>query len=385
MHIVIAPDSFKESLSSSAVACAIEEGFRAMLPDASFQKIPLADGGEGTTEAIISANHGECIHVPTKNPLGSPITAFYGRFDKTSAVIEVAQASGLELLPKELRDPGRTSSYGTGLLLKAALDEGAKHIIIGLGGSATNDAGVGLLHALGAVFLDEQGQSIELNAEGLGALHSIHLENLDPRLSAVTIDVACDVDNPLYGEEGASFVFGPQKGGTKEQLALLDSHLHHFADLTKKQFGFDYAMMPGAGAAGGLGWALITFCNAHMRPGIDIVAEAVDLKKHIAACDLVVTGEGRLDGQTIRGKAPIGVAGIARSLGKPVLAIGGSVVDNVDAVYSLGIDAVMSTVSSPCSLEDCLLKARNNVTEAARRAARLLLLGKKLGASKGPF
>ncbi len=291
-HIVICPDSFKESLSASDAAEAIEAGFRRIIPDAKYTRIPMADGGEGTVQSMVDALGGSIVPITVTGPLGEQVEAFFGiSGDGQTAVIEMAAASGLHLVPIEQRNPLLTSSYGTGELILAALDKGVSHIIIGLGGSATNDGGTGMLSALGARLLDGAGIELSPGGGALGKLNTLDLSDLDPRIKSVQIDVACDVDNPLCGPEGASAVFGPQKGATKEMVTELDANLSHYAAIVKGCLNRDIATLPGAGAAGGLGASLAGICNGNLRPGIEIVIDTVCLHHYLADADLVVTGE----------------------------------------------------------------------------------------------
>ena len=302
MKIVIAPDSYKESLSALEVATAIELGFREIWPEAEYVKIPVADGGEGTVEAMVAAMQGHLVHVDVTGPLGNTIQAFYGLSgDERSAFIEMAAASGLEQVPANLRDPLKTTSWGTGELMRHALDAGVEHIIIGIGGSATNDGGAGMVQALGARLLDAQDEDIAHGAMGLESLTRIDISQLDPRLAGCRIEVACDVTNPLIGKEGASAVFGPQKGATAEMIPRLDRALTHYAQLIARDLDVNVLELAGGGAAGGMGAALYAFCGAQLRRGIEIVTDALRLDACVADADLVVTGEGRIDSETIHG------------------------------------------------------------------------------------
>lgn len=384
MKIVIAPDSYKESLSAAEVALAIEAGFREVFPDACLSRMPVADGGEGTVEAMVAATGGRRVAVPVTGPLGLPVEAFYGLTgDGATAVIEMAAASGLALVPPARRNPLLTTSFGTGELIRAALDAGARHLIIGIGGSATNDAGAGMLQALGVTLLDGAGQALGPGGGALGALAQIRLDGLDPRLAACDIEVACDVDNPLTGERGASAVFGPQKGATPAMVQHLDANLAHFAAVLQQTLGVAVADVPGAGAAGGMGAALLGVLGARLRPGIEIVTAALGLEAAVAEADLVIVGEGRLDAQSLRGKAPLGVARIARRHGKPVIAIAGGLGRDVAALQAHGVDASFSVVREPCSLEDALANAADNLRAAARNIAAVLRIGGGLSAGRG--
>lgn len=379
MKIVIAPDSYKESLSALEVATAIEQGFREIWPDADYVKIPVADGGEGTVEAMVAATAGRLVHVNVTGPLGSSVQAFYGLSgDARSAFIEMAAASGLALVPVGSRDPLKTTSRGTGELIRHALDAGVEHIVIGIGGSATNDGGAGMVQALGARLLDAQNNDIAHGGAGLEALARIDISQLDARLAACRIEVACDVTNRLTGKEGASAVFGPQKGATPEVVARLDRALTHYAQLISRDLDVNVLELAGGGAAGGMGAALYAFCGAQLRSGIEIVTDALHLDAWVADADLVVTGEGRIDSQTIHGKVPVGVANVAKRYNKPVIGIAGSLTPDVGIVHDHGIDAVFSVIYTICTLEDALKNAKENVRMTARNVAATLNAGQQL-------
>ncbi|EME8860478.1 glycerate kinase [Enterobacter mori] len=376
MKIVIAPDSYKESLSALEVATAIERGFREIFPSANYVKLPVADGGEGTVEAMVAATQGRIIHVPVTGPLGEPVEGFYGLSgDDQSAFIEMAAASGLELVPPSQRNPLKTTSWGTGELIRHALDAGVKHIIIGIGGSATNDGGAGMVQALGAKLLNAAQKPVGLGGGELATLAHIDLTGLDKRLKACRIEVACDVTNPLTGEEGATAVFGPQKGATPEMIVTLDNALAHYAQVIARDLDIDVLNLSGGGAAGGMGAALYAFCGAQLRQGIEIVTDALQLADQVADADLVITGEGRIDSQTIHGKVPVGVAKVAKRFNKPVIGIAGSLTADVGVVHKHGIDAVFSVIYTICSLEDALENASENVRMAARNIAAALKVG----------
>ncbi|WP_407331430.1 glycerate kinase [Enterovibrio sp. 27052020O] len=373
MKIVIAPDSYKESLSAMDVATAIECGFRRVMEDVEIVKLPMADGGEGTVQSLVDATGGHIVDVSVTDPLGLPVDGFFGLLGTgETAVIEMAAASGLHLVPSAQRNPLQTTSYGTGELIKAALDHGAKHLIVGIGGSATNDGGAGMAQALGVKLLDKDGNAIGYGGGSLASLHSIDMTDIDPRLASIKLEVACDVDNPLCGEKGASAIFGPQKGATPSMVDTLDANLSHYADVIKAQLNQDVKNSAGAGAAGGMGAALLGLFNAELRPGINIVMDAVDLSAHVKDADLVITGEGRIDSQTIHGKTPIGVARCAKQFGVPVIGIAGSITQDSVVVYDHGIDALFSVVSGACTLEDALANAKENVELTAENVARMI-------------
>ena len=374
--IVIAPDSYKESLSALEVAQAIEAGFRQVFPAAEYVLVPVADGGEGTVDAMVAATAGRREVVAVSGPLGEPVEAFYGLTgDGDTAVIEMAAASGLALVPPDRRNPLLTSSRGTGELIRAALDAGARRFILGIGGSATNDGGAGMVQALGARLLDLEGRELDGSGGDLARLERIDVSALDPRLAECRIEVACDVDNPLTGARGASAVFGPQKGATPEMVQVLDANLARLARIVGRDLGVAVDTVPGAGAAGGMGAAMLAFFGATLKPGIEIVTAAVDLDTHVRDADLVITGEGRIDFQTVHGKTPIGVARVAKRHGKPVIGIAGSLGAEVGVVHAHGIDAVFSVLGKPCTLDEALRDAAANVELTARNVAAVLRIG----------
>lgn len=376
MKIVIAPDSYKESLSATEVAQAIEKGFREIFPDAQYVSVPVADGGEGTVEAMIAATQGAEHTASVTGPLGERVDARWGMSgDGNTAFIEMAAASGLALVPPEQRNPLITTSRGTGELILHALEHGARNIIIGIGGSATNDGGAGMVQALGAKLCDANGTEIGHGGGSLMSLNTIDISGLDPRLAACTIRVACDVTNPLTGDQGASRIFGPQKGATEALIVELDNNLNHYADVIKKSLRVDVKNVPGAGAAGGMGAALMAFLGAELRSGIEIVTQALNLEEHIHDCTLVVTGEGRIDSQSIHGKVPVGVANVAKKYHKPVIGIAGSLTRDVGVVHQYGIDAVFSVLTSIGTLEEAFRGAFDNIYRASRNIAATLRVG----------
>lgn len=378
MKIVIAPDSYKESLTAMEVATAIESGFKQVLPNAEYVKLPMADGGEGTVQSLVDATGGHIVSVEVTGPLGQKVEGFYGLLaDGLTAVIEMAAASGLHLIEPEKRNPMLTTTYGTGELIKAALDAGVKHIIVGIGGSATNDGGMGMAQALGVRFIDTQGSELGCGGGALAQLARIDLSGLDARLSEVKLDVACDVDNPLCGPKGASQVFGPQKGATPEMVLQLDQNLAHYAAVIAQTNGKDVIDQAGAGAAGGLGAALLGLFDATLRPGISIVMDAINLSEVIRDADLVITGEGRIDSQTIHGKTPIGVARIAKQYNLPVIGIAGSIAKDCAVVHAHGIDAVYSVVLGATDLPTALEEAAFNVEMTSRNVAAALAMSLK--------
>ncbi len=378
MKIVIAPDSYKESLSAMDVATAIEQGFRHVLPDATYIKVPMADGGEGTVQSLIDASNGQLMTCTVTDPLGRPVDAFWGLMgDGKTAVIEMAAASGIHLVAPELRNPLLTTTFGTGELILAAAAHGVKKIIIGIGGSATNDGGIGMAQALGIQLLNAQGQALGFGGGALSELATIDTSGLHASLQGIELEVACDVTNPLCGPTGASAIFGPQKGATAEMVAQLDSNLSHYADIIEQQLGASVKESAGAGAAGGMGAALMGLLNAQLRPGVDIVIDAVQLTQIVQDADLVITGEGRIDSQTIHGKTPIGVARTAKRFNKPVIGIAGCLAPDCHGVYDHGIDAVFSVVSRSVSLAEALAEAAINVELMARNVAALYAMPSK--------
>ncbi|GAK87490.1 glycerate kinase [Vibrio ponticus] len=352
------------------VATAIESGFRQVLPDAEYIKLPMADGGEGTVQSLVDATGGQVVSTVVTGPLGEPVEGFYGLLgDGVSAVVEMAAASGLHLVEPDARNPLNTTSYGTGELIKAALKQGAQHIIIGIGGSATNDGGIGMAQALGARFLDTDGNELAFGGGAIANLEQIDLSGLDPRLQQVRLEVACDVDNPLCGPTGASYVFGPQKGATPAMVEQLDYNLAHYASIIERTTGKDVTNQAGAGAAGGLGATLLGLLTASLRPGIQIVIEATNLAEVVKDAALVITGEGRIDSQTIHGKTPMGVAQTAKLYDLPVIGIAGSLASDCNVVHQHGIDAVFSVVPGAVDLPSALKQAAFNVEMTARNVA----------------
>ncbi|MFP4618495.1 MAG: glycerate kinase [Spirochaetaceae bacterium] len=375
MKILIAPDSFKGSRSSTEVADAIEEGIYRVFPEAVVEKVPIGDGGEGTVEALVAANEGDFITESVTGPLGAPVEASYGIIDENTAVLEMASASGLDLLPLEERDVKRATTFGTGELIMHALDHGVREILIGIGGSATNDGGAGMASALGYRFLDKEGNELPPGGAGLGLLDRIDTEGVDPRVKEASFRVACDVSNPLTGERGASAVYGPQKGAHPADVEILDKALGRLAEVVSRQLGTEAANIPGAGAAGGLGYGLTVFCGASLETGVDIVLDAVDFERRIEDVDLVITGEGKIDGQTAYGKVPIGVARRAKQSGVPVLVIAGDIGDGIESIYDAGIDAVMSSVNRAMSLEEAMSRSRELIIDAAERSMMMVRIG----------
>ena len=375
MKIVIAPDSFKESLTALEVANAIETGFKRIFPNAEYVKLPMADGGEGTVQSLVDATQGRLIETEVTAPLGNQVKSFFGLSgDGKTAIIEMAAASGLHLVPMDKRNPCKTTSFGTGELIKQALDLGVQHLILGIGGSATNDGGAGMLQALGLHLLDKKGHSIGFGGAELSNLAEIQISDLDPRLQHVQIEVACDVNNPLCGEYGASAIFGPQKGATPEMMKALDAALAHFAEIAERDCGKQIKEQPGAGAAGGMGGGLLLLPNVQLKAGVQIVLDNLKLAEQVKEADLVITGEGRMDAQSILGKTPIGVALMAKQFNKPVIAIVGCLREDYDVVYEHGIDAVFPIIRSLGDLPTILKQGEQNLISTAQNVARLLSL-----------
>ena len=371
---VLAPDSFKESMSAKKACEAMERGIRKVLPDATIQHVPMADGGEGTVDALVDGKNGTRITVEVSGPLPSEkITTYYGLLDDdTTAVMEMAKANGIELLAEEKRNPLVTSTYGTGEMIKSALDQGVKKIIIGIGGSVTNDGGAGMAQALGARLLDEENNELPVGGGALGRLATIDRTNLDPRLKETEILIASDVTNPLTGPEGASVVFGPQKGATPEMVKELDANLAHYAAIIKKDLAIAIEEQPGAGAAGGLGAGLLVFAQAKMRSGVDLVIELTQLEEAIRQADYIFTGEGGMDFQTKFGKAPYGVAKIAKKHQKPVFACAGYIGEQVDVLYEEGMTAIFGILSKSGSLEEALKSGESNLERTVENIVRVL-------------
>ncbi|MCP1511207.1 glycerate kinase [Pseudomonas rhodesiae] len=372
MKIIIAPDSFKDSLSAEGVAQAIADGLAEVWPQAQLIQCPMADGGEGTVAAVLAACHGELRRRTVRGPLGNPVEAHWGWLaDSHTAIIEMAEASGLQLVPPEARDACRTSTFGTGELIHAALEAGARRIILAIGGSATNDGGAGAMQALGVQLFDADDRVLPPGGLALAQLARIGLDGLDPRLAQVRFDIAADVNNPLCGPHGASAIFGPQKGAGPQQVQQLDAALGHFADHCARVLPRDVRDEPGSGAAGGLGFAAKAFLGARFRAGVEVVADLVGLDAAIRGADLVITGEGQFDAQTLRGKTPFGVARIARQHGVPVIVIAGALGDGYAQMYQHGVAAAFALPSGPMSLAQACNEAPRLLRERAADIARV--------------
>jgi glycerate kinase len=379
MKIVIAPQTFKGSLSALEVAKSMDEGVKRVFPDVETLLVPVADGGDGTLETLVEATSGEIRSAETTGPIGKPVTAEWGALgDGETAIIEMARTSGLALLKENERDPLTTTTYGLGETIREAVNAGFRNFIIGIGGSATNDGGGGMAQALGIRLLDKNGKDLPPGGAALASLHRIDMSGLDNLAQNSRFSIACDVSNPLTGPEGASAVYGPQKGATPEIVQQLDAALQNFADVVKRDLGQNIDDVAGAGAAGGLGGGMMAFLNGTLRTGVNIVLDQVGLDDKLEGADLVITGEGQLDFQTVYHKAPIGVAWRARKMGIPVVAISGSLGKGFENVHPEGIDAVSAIVSSPMTLEEASSRASELIANATAEAMRFMKVGAKV-------
>lgn len=373
MNIVVAPDSFKESLPASQVAKNIAVAINKILPTSHVIQLPLSDGGEGLLEVLVQSSGGRLLKVKVKDPLGRDIQANMGILgDQKTSVVEMATASGLELLAEDERNPMITSTYGMGQLIKHALDMGCEKIIIGLGGSATNDGGMGMIKALGGKFLNKHGELIGEGGGELDRLDRIDITELDPRLKHCKLTAACDVSNPLTGKQGASMIFGGQKGGSAKDLIKLDNNLSHYASVVQSHIGKEVQSVEGTGAAGGMGFALLSFLNAELRKGIDLIIETLNVEEHIKNADLVFTGEGKIDRQTLYGKTIAGVAQIAMKHNVPVIAIAGKIGEGIDDLYDTGITAAFSIVDQPMNLKQSMQKTDILIQSCVMNICRLI-------------
>ncbi len=379
MKAVIAIDSLKGSLSSPLAGAAAKRGVLAAAPDADVRVFSLADGGEGTTDALLSATGGRKITLTVTGPMGTPVPADYAILSDGTAVIEVAAAAGLPLVDREARDPMRATTFGVGEMIAHAILNGVRRFIIGLGGSATNDGGVGMLAALGYRFLDEGGRDISLGAQGLLTLAETRTDTALPALSECEFRVACDVDNPLCGARGASAVYGPQKGATPDTVRTLDELLSRYADLSEKALGQNNADTPGAGAAGGLGFAFLAYLGGRLESGVELVISQANMEEEMKNADLILTGEGRLDGQSAMGKAPVGIAKAAKKYGKTVVALAGCVTTDARGCHEAGIDAFFPIPAGPCTLAEAMDAevAKENIARTAEEVVRLLICSEK--------
>ncbi|MFY4775132.1 glycerate kinase [Metabacillus sp. RGM 3146] len=378
MKIVIATDSFKGSASSTELSKFIEKGIKKIEPNAMVTKLPLADGGEGTVDALITALKGQFVETTVTGPLGKKVKAKFGIVNKDVAVIEMAEASGITLIPGKDRNPFKSTTYGTGELIKAALDYGVNEILIGIGGSATNDAGVGMAQALGVSFQDHEHKEIGFGAESLGNIEVIDVSKIDSRIINTKITILSDVTNPLCGVNGASYVYGPQKGASPNDVERLDKIVKRFGELLENKFKINILNKKGAGAAGGLGAGLMAFCNAELYSGTDRILDMIDLKEYVKDADLVITGEGMIDFQSIQGKAPLGVAKAAKEFNVPVIAIVGSEGTNVNEVYHHGIDLIIDIINKPMSIEEAIGNVEELTVNAAKKAIRAFTLNRHM-------
>ncbi len=379
MKIVIAPQAFKGSLSALNVANAVQKGVRRIFPDAQILTCPVADGGDGTLETLVESSGGKIMEANVTDPTGKPIVAQWGAMgDGNTAVIEMARTSGLALLTLEERDPLNATTYGLGEIIVSALNKGFRKFIVGIGGSATNDAGAGMAQALGIKLMDREGRNLVFGGAALQNLSVIDTSSIDQRVLESNFQIACDVNNPLTGPERASAVYGPQKGATEENVRQLDSALGVFAEVAKRDLGKDISNLEGAGAAGGLGAGMIAFVEGHLRAGVDIVLDTVNLAEKLESADLVITGEGSIDFQTVYNKAPVGVARMAKARGIPTIGISGMLGENYRIVHNHGIDAVLSIANGPISLEESLQNAPSLISEAVEESLRLISVGMKL-------
>ncbi len=376
MRVIIAPQGFKGSLSGLEVARAMEAGVKRAWPDAVTLLVPVADGGDGTLQALVDASAGSIRAATVSDPLGRPVEAAWGAMGGgITAVVEMARAAGLALLTEEERNPMVTTTRGVGELVRAALDEGYRRLIVGIGGSATSDGGAGMAQALGVRLLDAAGRELGPGGGALTGLDRIDMSGLDRRLADTTVEVACDVTNPLAGPSGAATVYGPQKGATPEMVERLDAALQRFGEIVRRDTGRNVADEPGAGAAGGLGAGLMAFTGASLRSGADIVLEAVDFEAKLAGAELVIVGEGHIDRSTVFDKAPVAVAKRARRRGIPVLAVCGSLGEGYEEVHAYGIDAVFGGVCRPMSLEEAIVDTPRRVAAATEEACRAMGMG----------
>ncbi|USD67256.1 glycerate kinase [Vibrio sp. SCSIO 43136] len=378
MKIVIAPDSFKESLSAKQVCQCVEAGFSQVFPDAQYVHLPLADGGEGTVDVLMQGLDGNYQRQPVTNPMNESTEAQWALLDDgKTALIEFAAASGLDLIEPEQRNPATATSYGTGELIKAALDHGVDKILLGLGGSATNDGGAGIVQALGGKLLDSDGNELAWGALPLSQLATLDLSEVHPRCSQVEFVLACDVNNPLIGENGASYIFGAQKGASQSLILQLDQALNQFGLIAEQQTGIDRRHQAGFGAAGGAALGLSLLFDINIKAGIEMVLDTLDADSVLKNADLLLTGEGQMDNQTLQGKTPFGIAQRAKAQGIPVIGIAGSLGQEIDELYSV-IDSSFGTVRSPQSLNQVLAEAGNNLTRTARNIAMTLQIGAQI-------
>lgn len=378
MKIILAPDSFKGTFTSMEVIDYLKKGINTFFPDSTIVEVPIADGGEGTVEAILHARAGKRIECMVNDPLGRKIKAYYGIVDNT-AIIEMAMASGITLVTEDEKNPLLTSTYGTGQMMLDALNRGVDKIVMGIGGSATNDGGIGMAMALGVEFFDTIGNLVQEGGENLKSIHSINVSKMDPRFKTIPIEVICDVTNPLTGPCGATRTYGAQKGGTLETLHQLEAGMEHYLGVIKDIFGIDLNTVSGAGAAGGLGGALVVYLNALLKPGIETILDIVGFEKLLEQCELVITGEGRLDGQSIYGKVPVGVASHCKGKDIIVLAFVGALGENAEDVFDYNIHGIFSTVSDVTTFSEIVTNKEKIMSQSVDRFMRLLSSGMMLG------
>ncbi len=378
MKILIAPDSFKGSATSSIAAEAIGKGVHKIFPEAELIKIPVADGGEGTVEALTDSLNGKVVTKRVRGPLDDIVDAVYGILPGETAVIEMASASGLTLVPDDKKNLLLSSTYGTGQLILDAMEKGCRDIIIGIGGSATNDGGTGMARALGFSFLDSSGNELPEGGGSLSDLADIDDSGMNKMLLETKILVACDVTNPLTGSEGASFIYGAQKGASPINIKHLDNALGKLAEVVNRKYCRANENLPGAGAAGGLGYGLLEFCGGELKSGIEIILDLIKFDDYLDGVDLVISGEGRIDGQSVYGKVPVGIAGRAKKKNIPVLVVAGDIGQEIDTVYDHGIDAVMSSVNKAMSLEEAMSRVFELLIDSSSRAMRMIKIGMDL-------
>ncbi|MFQ5933355.1 MAG: glycerate kinase [Dehalococcoidia bacterium] len=384
MKILVAPQAFKGSLGAFQVCDAIKDGIQKVLPEAEVLISPMADGGDGTLEVLVQGTGGKTISSTVTGPLGQQVEALWGVLgDNRTAVIEMARASGLALVPRDKRNPLITTTYGTGELIRHALDAGNRSFILGVGGSATCDGGAGVAQALGTQLLDAEGRELPTGGKALAHLNRVDVSGMDPRVAESRFQVATDVTNPLCGPEGTATIYGPQKGATPAMVEELDRAMDHYGEVLKRDLGKDIKNVPGAGAAGGLAAGLVAFLNAELRPGVDVVAEVIDFSRRLDGCELVVTGEGQLDGQSTYGKTIMGVGARAKRLNIPVIAITGGFAPGYQAIYEQGITSIMSITPGPMGLENAISNAYQLVVDATERALRMISLGMDIGRKDG--
>lgn len=372
MKVLIAVDSFKGSMSSMEAGNAVQKGIKMCMLDAEVKIMPVADGGEGTVQALVSGLNGELHTVTVKNPLGEDVDATYGIFGKT-AVIEMSAAAGITLIDKSELNPLVTTTYGVGQIIADAINKGYRDFIVGIGGSATNDGGVGMLQALGFEFYDKEGKHVPFGARGLGKIVGINDENVNPEVFECAFNIACDVTNPLLGENGCTAIYGPQKGASEQDIEIMEQGMKNYALVAKGKYKNADVNFPGAGAAGGMGFAFMTFLNGKLKSGIDLILEKTEIEKYIKDADLVITGEGKIDGQTVMGKVPVGIARLAKKYGKTVIAFCGCATKDASALNNHGIDGIFPILRTVCTEQDAMntRNAMDNLSDTAQQVMNL--------------